>query len=262
MGAVHAAGPASSQRHGQVAVQVRELFKRREQAGSAFELRVPELRLERGEFVAVVGESGCGKSTLLDILGLVLRPTSCELFAVHRPTQHGSQQVIDIKALWDREDEAGLAELRRQHVGYVLQSGGLLPFLDVRRNILLPCRLNRRTGADLTVRRLAGRLGIRSLLAKKPQFLSGGQRQRVAILRALAHDPMVVLADEPTGAVDKPRARAIVADLRAVASERGSTVVMVTHDLDLVAAAAHRHYTFVVEEPSETVTRSVCLPGS
>jgi putative ABC transport system ATP-binding protein len=228
--------------------------KQREQAGSRFELEVPEFVLERGEFVALVGESGCGKSTLLDLLALISRPTRCGLFDLGLDPQ----RPIDIAHLWEREAEAELAALRRRRLGYVLQTGGLLPYLTVRENLRLPGRLNRLPGLDRKIGPLAQRIGVAECLNRLPERLSGGQRQRVAILRALVHGPSLVLADEPTAAVDRQRALDIVGDLRAMTRAEGMAVVMVTHDLGL-AALADRRYGFRLETPGPGHIRSTCL---
>lgn len=235
-------------------LSVRRLRKERKRADCRFVLEVPTLDLRAGQFIAVVGDSGCGKSTLLDMLALVLRPTDCDGF--HLTDDDGT--AIDIWRLWRRNAEDGLAALRRRRFGYILQTGGLLPFLTVEENIRLPSRL---IGAPLgrdEVRRLAERVGIDGVLALKPQYLSGGQRQRAAVLRALAHGPGIVLADEPTAAVDKPRAAAIVADLHALAREHGAVVVMVTHDMGLVRPHADRTLGFSVTRVTAGDIRSVC----
>ncbi|MCP4702522.1 MAG: ABC transporter ATP-binding protein [Gammaproteobacteria bacterium] len=231
--------------------------KRREQGGVVFELHVPELRLYKGQFVAVVGDSGCGKSTLLDMLALVSRPSGCEKFSYFESAETEPLRQTDIKSLWDREDERGLAALRRSRLGYVLQTGGLLPFLTVFQNIHLPSKINGYHN-EAEIRTLAKRFGVEGALEKKPQYLSGGQRQRVAILRALHHRPKIILADEPTAAVDKKRAHNIVEDFNILARENGTTIIMVTHDRDLVKPFAHATCTFDVTNVSETLTRSVC----
>lgn len=236
---------------------IENLVRRREQAGVIFELRVPMLHLDRGSFVAVVGESGCGKSTLLDHLALVAEPTSCERFEL-RIDGDGGEKRTDVRGLWARNHEPGLAALRRDRLGYVLQTGGLLPFLTVERNIMLPARIKGLADYRDRVRRLAERIGIDRVLSKKPQYLSGGQRQRAAILRALIHQPDIVLADEPTAAVDKERAQAIVEDFRELAREEGTTIVMVTHDRNLVEGLADCTYGFRVRSIDETMTRSTC----
>lgn len=245
-----ASAPAAALLH------LKDLTRTREQADARFELAVPDFRVAAGEFVAVVGASGCGKSTLLDMLALVLRPTEATHFRMA-----GDAGWVDLFDLWRRDDERALAALRRTRLGYVLQTGGLLPFLTVAENIALPARLN---GVKLTrpaLEAMAEEIGIRPVLDKKPQYVSGGQRQRAAILRALSHNPDLILADEPTAAVDQERAQAIVADFRRAASERGCAVVMVTHDRELVAPLADRAYTFTLEHPSATTVRSICHPG-
>jgi putative ABC transport system ATP-binding protein len=235
-------------------VAIEGLAKRRERGGVAFELLVPELRIEPGELVAVVGESGCGKSTLLDLMALVLEPDAAETFRLVR--SDGTE--VDVAGLWQRGDERGLAWLRANELGYVLQAGGLLPFLDVRQNIALAARIKGVADGEAALRRLALRLGIADKLAVKPQYLSGGQRQRVAIARALVHGPGLVLADEPTAAVDGSRARQIVADLKRLAHEHGTTIVMVTHDRELVRPVADAVVSFALEAVSDTLTRSTC----
>lgn len=240
---------------GQRVVTLRDLVIRREQGGTAFELRVPAFDLYAGEFVALVGASGCGKSTQLDILALVLRPTSVGRFALY--DREGGEPV-DVGAMWRHDDQEGLARQRRKLLGYVLQSGGLLPFLSVGRNISLPYRLKMGTAGDITA--LAARMDIAGLLERQPASLSGGQRQRVAILRAMAHGPAIVLADEPTAAVDRGRARSIVADFRALAKAEGGAIVMVSHDLQLVEEFADRICTYRLEPRSAMLTVSTCVP--
>lgn len=237
-------------------VSVEGLVKVRSQSESVFELHVPRFTVLPGQMVAVVGESGCGKSTLLDILALVMVPTRVALFRI----DPGGGPAWDVAALWEREDEGVLARLRRDSFGYVLQTGGLLPFLSVRGNICLPGRLK---GAEIPAGRLEAlsrRLGIEGCLERMPLSLSIGQRQRVAILRALAHRPRLLLADEPTAAVDKTRARTIMEDMRHLAVDEGVAVVVVTHDLDLVMDRADLAYTFETEQIGGQTTRSVCRP--
>jgi len=248
-------------------VEITHLTKRREQGGSAFELHVPELRFHPGQFVAVLGDSGCGKSTLLDMLALVLRPSACERFVFRVGCGSGSVdtpaavdvETINVMALWDKDAETAMASFRRRHVGYVLQTGGLYPFLSVFENIMLPLRLNRRGQEAARVRTLAQRIGLGEHLDKKPRYLSGGQRQRTAVLRAIVHEPTLIIADEPTAAVDKARARDIVKALGDLAREQGATVAMVTHDHELVAPVADVTYSFRLEEADERTTRSHCF---
>lgn len=236
-------------------VLLRGMTKRREQGGSAFNLNVPALDIAVGEVVAVVGDSGCGKSTLLDILALVMEPTGVERFEL---CLDGHEPVVDVRALWQTGAETRLAALRRDHLGYVLQTGGLLPFLSVVDNMTLPARVKGLPDPLALIGDLAERMGLGGCLARMPDSLSIGQRQRVAILRALLHGPRLVLADEPTAAVDKARAETIMEDLHSLARERSVSVVVVTHDVGLVAEVADRTYGFRMDQISESETCSYC----
>jgi len=183
------------------------------------------LKVERGEFVAVMGPSGCGKSSLLNILGLLDRPTS------------GSYRLMD-------EEIAGISEqaltrLRRDHIGFVFQSFNLIDELTVAENVEVS--LVYRTNGGSPRRRVAQaleRVGVSHRARHRPQQLSGGQQQRVAIARALVSEPQLILADEPTGNLDSANGEAVM-DLLKGASAAGTTIVMVTHS-PLHAAAAGR----------------------
>ena len=235
-------------------VYLEGLIKTRTQSESVFELHVPRFTVLPGQMVAVIGESGCGKSTLLDIIALVMAPTRAARFEV----ASSSGQVHDVAEIWSQGGEGELARLRRDCFGYVLQTGGLLPFLSVGQNIRLPGRIKGVAVSDARLRALAARLGVEHCLERMPVALSIGQRQRVAILRALVHQPRLVLADEPTAAVDKTRARAIIDDMHKLATEEGVAVVVVTHDVDLIASRADVLYSFETTQVSEQVIRSVC----
>jgi len=233
-------------------LNLRRLKKIREKGGITFELRVPHLEVRSGEFLAVIGPSGCGKSTLLDFLGLVLKPTSYEGYDFFFDTGR-----IDLGALAEKKT----AGLRRAELGYVLQAGGLLPYLSVADNILLPARLNR-LAADAAASRLqelAERLNITDQLSKKPAHLSGGQRQRAAIARALIHNPRLVLADEPTAAVDSPTAQEISVLFRDLTSRLGRGLVVVTHDLKLVRHLADRFVSFRTKKINDRHTVSTLV---
>jgi putative ABC transport system ATP-binding protein len=227
--------------------------KRLEKAGAGFILQIPKLAIYRGEFVAFVGESGCGKTTLLDLLGLVSQPTSATVF----DADFGEGRRESISAA----TESRLAEIRRRYVGYVLQNGGLLPFLSVGENILLARRANN-LGQPEEAQRIARQLGIFGQWRKKPGYLSGGQRQRVAIARALAHAPALLLADEPTGAVDRVTAREIRTLLGEAARARQATVLIVTHDEALVAGVTDRVFTFRVAKPTPDSVESTLFETS
>ncbi len=224
---------------------------RRRQSGSAFELVVPEFHLKRGEMVCVVGESGCGKSTLLDFLALVLRPEEIKQFKLTIGDFN-----LEIDRFWKNGEEKKLSDIRRKHLGYVLQTGGLLPFLSVRQNLLLPSRLNQKKDVKNRLLRLSRQIGIQSLLDEKPKSLSGGQRQRVAILRAVLHRPEIVLADEPTAAVDRKRAQRIIDQFKELSKRQETSIIMVTHDEKLVENVADRWFGFKMEYPRRGLIKS------
>lgn len=230
---------------------LKNILKVREKGGHRFELHVPSFVIQPGEFIALVGDSGCGKSTLLDMLALVLRPTRADEFSIRIPNRDVTYAVMSLS-------EATLAQIRKTDMGYVLQTGGLLPFLTVKENILLPCRLNGLAHAEVGMQQLVTCLRIADQLTKKPQFLSGGQRQRVAIARALAHRPSIVLADEPTAAVDKPTACVIRDQFKALTQLMGVTLCMVTHDEGLVAGTVDRTFRFEVHPENEHHTYAIC----
>jgi len=195
-----------------------------------FELVVEALAVRRGEAVALAGPSGSGKSTLLDLLALARRPSSVARFGI--ATRAG--RSIDVAALWMARDEDGLTATRAAHFGYVLQQGGLLPFLTVRRNIALSqAVLGRPDAARLA--EVAGRLEIGHLLDRMPGTLSVGQRQRVAIARALAHRPEILLADEPTASVHPALADVVLALMIEQARQEDAALVLATHDPERAA---------------------------
>ncbi|MBL8835438.1 MAG: ATP-binding cassette domain-containing protein [Alphaproteobacteria bacterium] len=207
-------------------VRLEGVLRLRRNGAGAFAVRIEKLDLAAGGAYAAAGPSGCGKSTLLDILALALRPDRAERFVLEPA---GGREAIDIAAAWADGSDAILGRIRRRHIGYVLQTGGLLPFVTVADNIALPARLNARSDRARLIA-LAERLGIVDQLAKYPADLSVGQRQRAAIARALIHRPSIVLADEPTAALD-PEAAEIVMTLLVEQTRRdGATLVVATHD--------------------------------
>ena len=203
------------------------VHKSRGVGSQRYSLVIPALALRAGEQVAIVGPSGCGKSPLLDLLALVLAPDQ---------VGHFDFNAIDIGSLWRADQQSRLAQLRSQHLGYVLQTGGLLGFLDVRGNIALSRQLMGLKD-DGSVARLAEQLEISDQLAKKPSALSVGQRQRVSCARALAHAPQLVLADEPTASLDPLNAERVMHALLAQAHEHRAACVIATHDEPLARAS-------------------------
>lgn len=176
-----------------------------------------DIAVEPGSFVSVMGPSGSGKSTLLHLLGLLDVPDE-------------GQVLIDGIATAGLDDDA-LTEMRRDRLGFVFQTFELIPNLTARENILLPAEVaGRRVEGEKRLDELAADLGISDRLDHRPKQLSGGQRQRVALARALINDPVVVLADEPTGNLDSETGQEVLGLLRRGVDDLGWTVVMVTHD--------------------------------
>ena len=183
-----------------------------------------DLRIDDNEFVAITGHSGSGKSSLLYLLGLLDLPTTGEVLIRGRATAH--------------MDEHERAAARLTLIGFVFQFHFLLPEFTVLDNVMLPMRaLGRLSHADMTARAgdLLSSLGLADHLGKRPDQLSGGQRQRVAVARALANEPPVILADEPTGSLDSKSSEQVFELLRELVEVRGKTVVAVTHDLGIAA---------------------------
>jgi putative ABC transport system ATP-binding protein len=185
------------------------------------------LEVERGEFVAVVGPSGCGKSTLLHLCGAMEPPTSGEV------TLEGVRL--------DRLGEDGLTKIRRERLGFVFQFFNLLPTLSLLENIALPLLLAGRAREEALDRAAhwADRLGLAHRVAHRPAQLSGGEMQRAAIARAVVHDPVLVIADEPTGNLDSLTGQRILEALTGLNREQGLTLLLATHAAE-VAQSAHR----------------------
>lgn len=200
-----------------------------------FHLLLETFRLAAGERIALVGPSGCGKSTALDLLSLVLRPLGGARFRLAA----GEGGVADVLDLWRRDAVDRLTALRARGIGYVLQTGGLVPFLPVRENVLLTRRLLGLSGPGASDSLLEA-LGLGGLGRRLPRHLSVGQRQRVAMVRALAHDPALILADEPTAALDPETAETTMEELVNAAGRQGAALVVVTHDWDLAERAGLR----------------------
>nr|WP_314491413.1 ABC transporter ATP-binding protein [uncultured Pseudomonas sp.] len=212
-------------------IAVRQLGKRRGDGEQRFTLQVERLHLSAGQALAIVGPSGCGKSTLLDLLALTLAPDTAATFDF---TPAGAAH--DVAAHWRQGRRDRLTQLRSRHIGYVLQAGGLLGFLDVRGNIALPRRLSG-LPADGGVERLAQDLDIHGLLGRYPDTLSVGQRQRVGCARALAHGPQLLLADEPTAALDPVNAQRVMHLLLRQVRAQGIACVVASHDEALMREA-------------------------
>jgi putative ABC transport system ATP-binding protein len=172
--------------------------------------------VEQGEFVAIVGPSGSGKSTLLHLLGGVDRPTGGKVYVSDK----------DMYAL----DETALAIFRRRQIGLIYQFYNLIPVLNVEENITLPLLLDNRSVNTQQLDSMVEALGLKKRLQHLPSQLSGGQQQRVSIGRALMASPAIVLADEPTGNLDRTNSREIIDLLKRLHDELHQTLIIITHD--------------------------------
>lgn len=188
------------------------------------------LKIEKGEFIAIVGPSGSGKSTLLHLLGGVDNPSSGKIFI----------DGNDISKYTSKE----LALFRRRKVGLIYQFYNLIPNLTVRHNIELPLKLDKRKINEEALLDIVRKLGIEDKLDSFPSELSGGQQQRVAIARSLIYSPSLVLADEPTGNLDRENSREIIEILKYFNRTLKQTIIVITHD-ESIALEAERVITIV-----------------
>jgi len=181
-------------------------------------LKGVDITIEKGEFVSIMGPSGSGKTTLLNVLSSI---------------DKASSGVIKIEGNeMTKMKEKELAEFRKRHLGFIFQEYNLLDTLTVKENILLPLSIARvsKKEADLKFQEVATELGIHELKDKYPNEISGGQKQRTSAARAFIHEPNIIFADEPTGALDSKSASDLLNKLSRLNQKRKSTIVMVTHD--------------------------------
>ena len=178
------------------------------------------MRVDYGEIVALLGPSGAGKSTFLTAVGLINPPTQGQI-------KISGKLVLD-----GPEDQVNLRIFRRKHIGYVFQKSNLIPFLTARENVQIALEINGRSLKDSKKRaiELLGEIGMENRADNYPAMLSGGQQQRVAICRALANQPAVILADEPTAALDSHLGRKVMELFKNIAHKHGTAVIVVTHD--------------------------------
>ena len=208
-----------------VVYSLKNVVKERLIDGVGFRLVVPSVQIRAQEHIALIGHSGCGKSTLLDMLALILHPDKSDEFSLH-PVDGESH---DVSRQWQRRRQGRLSQIRKQHIGYVLQSGGLLPYLTVRENIELPRQLLNLPDDD-SINSISRVLGIHRQLDKLPGLLSAGERQRAAFARALSHRPTILIADEPTAALDPVTAQKIMAVVMELIKGLKITLITASHD--------------------------------
>jgi putative ABC transport system ATP-binding protein len=194
------------------------------------EVDVPALRgitinVQKGDFIAITGPSGSGKSTIMNMVGCLDLPTKGDIFL-------DGENILQFS-------ESKLAQIRGQKIGFVFQQFNLIPTLSAMENVMLPLEFQD-TDTALAAEKsteLLGKVGLGDRIHHKPQQLSGGQMQRVAIARALAVDPEIILADEPTGNLDTTSGKYIMDFFKRLHDEQGKTIIIVTHDLNLVKYA-------------------------
>jgi len=186
------------------------------------------LSIDKGEFISIMGHSGSGKTSLLSIIGGILQPTSGKLIYEDR----------DIYGL----EEKDISAYRANHVGYIFQFASLLPVLTAKENLLLPTIFGsvENNGRDKMAEEYLEMLGLGDKINAFPAQLSGGQQRRIAIARALMNDPDVILADEPTGDLDEETEAEVMDFLKRINSEKGITLVVVTHSSELAGQAPRK----------------------
>jgi lipoprotein-releasing system ATP-binding protein len=188
-------------------------------------LKGVNLKVNKGEIVAIIGKSGAGKTTLLQIIGTLDRPTTGQVFVDN----------TDVFAMKDKD----LAAFRNQHIGFIFQFHQLLPEFTALENVCIPAMIARQKEAEYMPRaeKLLRELGLGDRLQHKPNELSGGEKQRVAAARALMMAPDIILADEPTGSLDEKNKRELSDLLLKLRAEYGQTILLVTHDKELAGIA-------------------------
>ncbi len=213
-------------RQAQPIIQIHGLSKAYDEGGKLRQvLDQVDLEIESGELFVLLGKSGSGKSTLLNLMSGIDRPDDGQIII----------GGADITALTERQRTL----FRRDHIGIIFQFFNLIPTLTVLENIMLPNELRgmSRRDSEILGRKLLERVGLEERAATFPDKLSGGEQQRVAIARALAHEPMLVLADEPTGNLDEDTGKSVMGLLLELTRNAGKTLVMATHNPDIVPLA-------------------------
>ena len=203
-------------------IEVKDIHK---SFGDLEVLKGVNLKVEKGEIVAIVGKSGAGKTTLLQIIGTLDRPTKGQILI----------DGTDVFAMKDRE----LAAFRNRHIGFIFQFHQLLPEFTALENVCIPAMIAREKEKEYVERatQLLTELGLKDRMNHKPNELSGGEKQRVAAARALMMKPTIILADEPTGSLDTQNKKELSDLLLQLRKQYGQTILLVTHDKELAAIA-------------------------
>lgn len=228
-------------------ISICNMLKIRGDSVRKVEITIPEFQVPPASFTVIVGSNGSGKSTFLDILGLILSSDSAMDFRIMGTL---------INELTGRKK----TQIRRSYISYVLQTGGLLEFLTIRENIRFAARLKKKS--LLHIDWLTQQLGIADILDKRPGKVSGGQRQKAAIARALIQEAPIILADEPSSALDTESARELMATFKNLARAKGTSLIMVTHDQELAKESADKIYRFRTEKRLGSVRSTLSQSSS
>ncbi|MFQ1007475.1 ABC transporter ATP-binding protein [Gilliamella apicola] len=204
---------------------IKQLEISRSTGKSSFRVCLPELKLRAGDVVVIQGDSGSGKSTLLEMIGMILKPDKVDGFKLFLDNND-----LDIAKWINNNGINQLANIRAQYLGFMLQTGGLLPFLKIYDNILLPIKLLQKNVDNSRLEYLIDKLGISHLLNKYPKQLSIGERQRASFIRSIIHKPALLLADEPTSALDPYNANLLFDLIIEQAQQDNIAAIIVTHD--------------------------------
>jgi len=205
----------------EIAIQVNDLKKIYGSGNTeVIAMQHASMHVAYGEIVALLGPSGAGKSTFLTAVGLINPPTQGQIRISGELVLDGSQAQVNLRVF------------RRKHIGYVFQKSNLIPFLTARENVQIALEINGQNSRKARKRalELLGELGMNDRADNYPAMLSGGQQQRVAICRSLANQPAVILADEPTAALDSHLGRKVMELFKEIAHKHGTAVIVVTHD--------------------------------
>ncbi|MCK3654940.1 ABC transporter ATP-binding protein [Pasteurellaceae bacterium Macca] len=221
---------------------IEELVVNRGQGEQTFQVSLPYLALNAGEIIALKGISGCGKSTLLELIGLILTPNQLTRYQL---------DGVEISPSILAEHQSVLANLRAQYFGFMPQTGGLLPFLNVQQNIELSSQILNKKLDSQWIRNIIEQLSISHLLDKFPKQLSIGERQRVSFVRAIAHKPMVLLADEPTASLDPKNATTLFEMMLQLVKELNISAIVVSHDWQSLQQFAIPFFAPQLENPQQ-----------